>query len=913
MKNKNFLLTTCIGLTSMLSYAPIMAQSLPTTNVQMIVTPHNQTIDYRDRTLCFDIPANVEYKTTSDASWLTVRQGSDGTIYIHADMNDNYANRVANITFTSAKDANLKKTLTITQGSCNAAELLSDKSRIYPVSATDNTHQSGEDITKTYDDNTSTLFHTQYSPSVFKVSETNPAILTYNFEEVNSISSITYVPRADGTNGNFGKVKVSYKLQGDTDYKELGEYDFAFKSSSSTIHLENNPLINPASIRFEVQSGSGNYASCAEMEFRDNSQSLESQFNMFADDICSELKPDVNQAAIDTITNPFIKMLAQNIFNNKYDKNYRVAQYPCHLSPTTQSENWGAPGKLYDQIAGVTGINFKSHSTQAVAVSGIPDDMDVQLKVVAWYVGRVGSNFDGGDPHTTTYTLRNGINILKYDYDYDGLAYISYYSTDDPNNHPNIKVHFLNGQINGYLSADKTNEEMHELCQNAPNICMDLLGSKVHSVWTTKGVEGINSKGLAGACKASDGTSLGYIQYINLLDSLVAWEHRLLGLEKYNRLPDNRTMAYVNFTYYMFQGSFGVSFHVDQENRVLNCNTLMYNDDDAIWGLSHEWGHQHQMTPYFCWSGQGECTNNMNSCYNVLHMGYKTNHATRISDQWTNAYNRFIAHSNVSDVGKEAATRKRAYDNIGRFSWSTEIQDSVRSQYNRYKDENGVYLMPDVRVNPEFGESVNEVYVEEQTAPFFMLYCYFSNPKNEGGKTVDFQQDMYESLRQIAYENGSTIEPDYENGVATKKTTVDKYELLAMAQNGNVNNAYQTFRAKYPNSVWVTHNYISSGMTYTQNSVPFIFNYIRKASKICGYNLFDYFDKFGFLRTIVLTIDDYGNKDYAMTKLMKDEFKQDMEALGLKPMTDEMIEKISHATIPEYDTPNIPNTPTPKQ
>lgn len=905
MKNKNFILTTCIGLASMLSYAPMMAQSLPSTNVQMIVTPHNQTIDYRDRTLCFDIPANVEYETASDASWLTVRQGSDGTIYIHADMNDSYANRVANVTFTSTKDANLKKTLTITQGSCNAAELLSDKSRVYPSSATDNSHQSGEDIAKTYDDNTSTLFHTQYSPSVFKVSETNPAILTYNFEDVNSISSITYVPRADGSNGNFGKVKVSYKLQGDADYKELGEYNFAFKNTSSTIHLENNPLINPASIRFEVQSGSGDYASCAEMEFRDNSQSLEAQFNMFADDICSELKPDVDQAAIDTITNPFIKMLAQNIYDKKYDENYRVAQYPCHLSPTTQSENWGAPGKLYDQIAGVTGINFKSHSTQAVAVSGIPDDMDVQLKVVAWYVGRVGTNFDGGDPHTTTYTLRNGINVLKYDYDYDGLAYISYYSTDDPTNHPDIKVHFLNGQINGYLSPDKTNEDMYRLCASAPNKCMDLVGAKVHSIWT--------AEGLKNYCKASDNKSLGYIQYINLLDSLVGWEHRLLGLEKYNRLPDNRTMAYVNFTYYMFQGSFGVSFHQNQEYRVLNCNTLMYNDDDAIWGLSHEWGHQHQMTPYFCWSGQGECTNNMNSCYNVLHMGYKTNHAKRISEQWTNAYNRFIAHSDVSDIGKEAATRKRAYDNIGRFSWSTEIQDSIRSQYNRYKDENGVYLMPDVRVNPEFGESVNEVYVEEQTAPFFMLYCYFSNPENEGGKTVDFQQDMYESLRQIAYENGSTVEPDYENGVATKKTTVDKYELLAMAQNGNVNNAYQTFRAKYPNSVWVTHNYISSGMTYTQNSVPFIFNYIRKASKLCGYNLFDYFDKFGFLRTIVMTIDDYGNKDYAMTKLMKDEFKQDMEALGLKPMTDEMIEKISHATIPEYDTPNIPNTPTPKQ
>lgn len=278
-------------------------------------------------------------------------------------------------------------------------------------------------------------------------------------------------------------------------------------------------------------SGSGDYASCAEMEFRDNTQSLEAQFNMFADDICSTLRPDVDAATIDTIPNPFIKMLAKNIYENTYNTNYRIAEYPCHLSPTTQSENWGAPGKLYDQIAGVTGINFKSHSTQAIAVSGIPDDMDVQLKVVAWYVGRVGSNFDGGDPHTSTYTLRNGINLINYDYDYDGLAYISYYSTDDPNNHPDIKVHFLNGQINGYLSTDKTNEEMHKLCQNAPNICMDLVGSKVHSVWTARGVEGINSKGLEGACKASDGTSLGYIQYINLLDSLVAWEHRLLGLE----------------------------------------------------------------------------------------------------------------------------------------------------------------------------------------------------------------------------------------------------------------------------------------------------------------------------------------------------------------------------------------------
>lgn len=60
----------------------------------------------------------------------------------------------------------------------------------------------------------------------------------------------------------------------------------------------------------------------------------------------------------------------------------------------------------------------------------------------------------------------------------------------------------------------------------------------------------------------------------------------------------------------------------------------MYNDFDAIWGLSHEWGHQHQMAPYFNWAGQGECTNNMNSCYNTLHMGYKGEDASRIQNSW---------------------------------------------------------------------------------------------------------------------------------------------------------------------------------------------------------------------------------------------------------------------------------------
>ena len=184
-----------------------------------------------------------------------------------------------------------------------------------------------------------------------------------------------------------------------------------------------------------------------------------------------------------------------------------------------------------------------------------------------------------------------------------------------------------------------------------------------------------------------------------------------------------------------------------------------------------------------------------------------------------------------------------------------------------------------------------------------MLHNYFSYtlPKEGDSSKKDFQLDLYEALRQTDDPNGSVIEPG--------KTEVDKYELLASAQNGNKNGKYDEFVAKYPNSCWVTNGYIRKGATWTENSVPFIFNYIRKASLISGYNLFDYFDKFGFLRTIIMTIGDYGNKDYVMMEDMKAEFKADMEALNLKEVDDKMMEKIAHSDLPVYPTPVIPNEP----
>lgn len=612
---------------------------------------------------------------------------------------------------------------------------------------------------------------------------------------------------------------------------------------------------------------------------------------IFKDEALTELRDGITLADIAPLTNPFCKSLAMQMLNGTYKRDYRIAQYECFDDPYALSAKWNTPGKLYDQMAGVTGIHIPAKSKQVVMVSGIPEGKQVQLKVVAWYVGKVGSNFDGGNPYTSTFDLKNGFNLIDYTYEWEGLAYICYYDAE-PERYNDLTVHFVNGIVNGYLSPDKTNEQMYTLCSTAPNMHMDVWGKKVHSVWT--------SDGLKKYCKDVNGTIKGFRQFMNVLDSLITWEHRTLGFEKYNRLPRLRTFAYVNYTYYMFQGGLGVTFHVDQESRVLNCKNLITSDDDAIWGLSHEWGHQHQMHPYFCWGGLSEVSNNVQSYYNITHMGYRSSDKI---NAWKSARNYFFNDNMYGEGTSVSYNRHRAYVNRNNHenapTYSPKMYALCEAMADSIVHPQSLNDMRGVGI-ADYQRNYSEVAVGvgEALCPYIMLINYFTNHG-----LPDFTPDLYEALRQTDYANGSEIE---------KKSGIDKYELLASAQNGNINGSWGKFKEKYPASCWVVDNYITDTKhSRWHNTVPFIFNFIRKTSRLTGYNLMPYFEKWGFLRNTALLIGDYGDYWYVMTMEMYNEFKADMDALvasgEIQEMPEGMVEKISNQSDDWHTRPNIPN------
>ncbi len=875
--------------------------SLPT-----IVVPHKQTVSYAERTLCLDVVANVDYTISDDATWIETKLGNDGKVYVHMTANPDITNRAGNITFTN-EEHGLSETFTVVQGRNESVETVPGDIFIKPSGGSVNSQQGSSGWDKTIDGDLGSMWHTAWSG--FNVSESNPAILEYQFSDVDLIEYINYIPRSGGGNGSFGLVDVYTKCVGNSDYVLHGSYDWKQSASARTIKFDGG-LKKPRAIKFVIKSGAGNFASCAEMQFGAKNPETEACFSIFADDLLTTLKEGTTQADIDNIDNDFSRLLAQKIFDGNYATEYRVAEYEPFTHYDVLTALWCTSGKRYSQYEGVTGINI-SKGKHAIIVSGIPANESVELKVTAWYVGKIGSNFDGGNPETVTYVLKNGFNVIEYTNDWDGLAYVCYYTENDVNTVPSIKVHFVNGEVNGYLSPDKTNDEMYEICANAKNTCMDILGKKVQQVWS--------AKGLRDYCKDINGQPRGYRQYIAVIDSLIQWEHDEIGFTKYDRIPKNHTMAYVNYTYYMFQGGLGVSFHVDQESRVLNCQNIMKRDDDAIWGLSHEWGHQHQMHPYLCWNGLGEVSNNIFSYYNIMHMGY--NSSDKIND-WPRARSLFYDDAQTKDGKQVSTSRHLAYENVKNdpylFSYSPKMRalceamrDSVVTSYAA--NPLRAVALHDLVPYQKSGSSINVGFILNS---FIMLgnyaKIYLQKPGAEAGKKyLDFYPDLFEALRRMKYEGGSDIE---------KQDGWDKYELIFHAQYGTIDNGYSLLKSQYPNSSWIKDNYVTAtSRGYGENIVPAMLNFIRKASRLYGYNLFPYFERHGYLRNVALHVNDYSWGYYVLTTEMYDEFKADMDALvadgTLKEMPADMVQKMMYcqdlndkkAGITRYPTPVVPN------
>ncbi len=176
------------------------------------------------------------------------------------------------------------------------------------------------------------------------------------------------------------------------------------------------------------------------------------------------------------------------------------------------------------------------------------------------------------------------------------------------------------------------------------------------------------------------------VELISNYDSLVRRQHRIMGLEKYKSIPQNKILSRVNYNYYMFRDGDGVAYMGTNPGNAmpLVVDPSRVIKGDPCWGFSHEVGHVHQTRPHFNWGGLGEVSNNLFSLYNTTSFGNRS----RISEQ-----------NNYESARKEIIEKRISY-----------LQD--KDVFNRL-------------------------------VPFWQLQLYFSGV----GGNPDFYPDLFEAFR----------------------------------------------------------------------------------------------------------------------------------------------------------------------
>lgn len=351
----------------------------------------------------------------------------------------------------------------------------------------------------------------------------------------------------------------------------------------------------------------------------DELKSAYENLSVFDDAMASRLKKGTSKSKISQIKNPSIKKAAEEMLTGKYNSDYRFNTYNALLSPTTLGADLSI-GDGYSKYENVTGM-YLPVGKHTILVDGIEEGKEVFLLVPNWLRKAPNPQKPTEDPngwglHKKRFQLRNGVNIIDLE-DYGSLAYIDYFS-DKPEQEKPIKVHFLTGEVNGYFDiAKNTDSDWDALIANSTYPILDAKGKYIQVAYPKESLQ----KYAAGKGK----------ELISNYDSLVYRQHRLMGLEKYNKVPKNKILSRVNYNYYMFRDGDGVAYMGDKVGYAMGMvtNPAVVIKGDPCWGFSHEVGHVHQTRPMFNWGGLGEVSNNLFSLYVTRSFGNKT----RVSEQ----------------------------------------------------------------------------------------------------------------------------------------------------------------------------------------------------------------------------------------------------------------------------------------
>ena len=463
-------------------------------------------------------------------------------------------------------------------------------------SATASSYQSGEGADRAIDGSTNTIWHSSWgaTPTTF------PVTFTVTLKEPSLVDYVRYIPRQDGnSNGNWDQVYVAYcPTTTGNDYTNVGLFSLNGSGSSYDFILG----VTCGKIRFTIQSGANGFASASEITAYTYDNSRQEAFApYFTDKLCAELKPEITSS--EGIEDADVKQLVDNLLTDAAAyKKFRVGEYEPYMTLATLQKRIGTKNQ-YNKYENPTGIYLKNGQSCVVVVDGIEND-PVKLLIKNWYLNESSSS----------YSLRNGVNYITATS--EGNVFVDYF-TDNFENAPNVKVHFVNAPVQGYWDQETmTNADWVELLKGR--------SSSDHSIIITRSKHAQLAYPVSAwlkHCPTNVDSTLTLYQQVQ-------WAERdILGLERYGRQTKNRQLFFATDYGFMAAGGEGSYCHYNSLGGIMAPDAAKFD----FWGVGHEWGHNNQIPEGFHWSGCGEMSNNIYASWAQIHFTGHRNAAGKVT------------------------------------------------------------------------------------------------------------------------------------------------------------------------------------------------------------------------------------------------------------------------------------------
>ena len=120
-------------------------------------------------------------------------------------------------------------------------------------------------------------------------------------------------------------MELLIKHEGESTYTSYAKYDWEKSNETRSVVLSDDACQDITSVRFIISSGGGTFASCAEMQFMQSNKEGMDEYTIFGDELYSTLREGVTKEDIDALESPFIKALANQLFEGTYNTEYRAA------------------------------------------------------------------------------------------------------------------------------------------------------------------------------------------------------------------------------------------------------------------------------------------------------------------------------------------------------------------------------------------------------------------------------------------------------------------------------------------------------------------------------------------------------------------------------------------------------------